>query len=534
MNSLPDGKNSEDLAFIMLEKLDLSIDRLCQNLSSLWRIDSFQSSLSFSPYQTRRRARTVASDSADVLPITGRAIRGRLGVETDRPEKQPASEEQTRRLILDSRSEPKSFHPQDLRESLTNTGQAADDLERVIDDIPELRYRLHAALGFKTWSLDEFSQMQKREDRDRHFMYFYTFSGILAAQLTSLGFEPAARKSFDKWTKARENTYAELLTLNNLTDYEYEVRIFLNGPTVDSDEDIEIASLQIDNRPVVVSLGYATDELLTPLVEYDTTPGFNKINTAVRYTIRVPVDSGEEDYLIEYSNAASIAELVLDGLRLCRPDEDIGVLALEVLPSGTLTPSIRKTWATRFQAELARFEPKRFDFAPASASPLKDEEIAILKRTVISLLPGESSDWRYRHAIGRFRNSIEKYSPLDPERLLEHAIALEALYLNDNSKERGELTYRLAIRAARFLENGLEERKETFSVVAKLYNFRSRIAHGEDISQVSKPKDKEDLKQVLEKSPSIVARSILRLLQHAQRSQPQETPLEFWRRVELG
>lgn len=517
----------------MFEKLDFAIERLCQSLSSLWHLDSFQPSFSsFSLYQTRRRAFTVASATAEVLPITGRAIRGRPGVETNLPERQPRPEEQTRKLILESRSSPQSFHSQDLRESLTKAGQAADELERVIDEIPGLNYRLYTALGFKTWSQLEFSGMQSKEGWD--YMYFYSFAGILAAQLTSLGFEPAARKAFDKWEKARENTYAELLALNDLADYEYEVRIFLNGPSIDSNEEIEIASLQIDSRPIMVSLGYATDELLTPLVDYSVTPGFGKINTVVRYAIRVPVDSGEDDYLIEYVNAASIAELVLDGLRLCRPDEDVGVLALKVLPSGPLVPSIRETWANRFQAELARFQPRRFDFAPASATPLRNEEIATLESTVISLLPGEFCDWRCRHAIGRFRNSIEKYSPSDPERLLEYAIALEALYLNDNSKERGELTYRLALRAARFLESTLDKRKETFSIVNKLYGFRSRIAHGEDISQVSKRKDKEDLKQVLERAPSIVARSILRLLQSNQGSEKGETPLEFWRRIELG
>jgi Apea-like HEPN len=516
----------------MFEKLDSAIDRLCQNLSLLWRTDSFQPSLFYDSYQIRRRAQTISNDGADVLPITGRAIRGRPGAETNRPEKQPGIEEQTRRLIINSRSAPQSFHPQDLQELLANTGQAADDLESAINEIPGMSYRLHSALGFKTWSQQEW--LQKKVDWDGGLMYFYSFSSVLAAQLTSLGFEPSTRKSFDQWVSARENTYAELLALNSLVHYEYEVRIFLNGPPVDSDEGFEIASLQIGNRPIVVSLGYATDELLTPLVEYDTTPGFDKINTVVRYSIRVPVDSGEEDYLIEYDNAASIAELVLDGLRLCRPDEDIGVLALEVLPLTTLTPSIRKTWANRFQAGLARFAPKRFDFAPASADPLKNEEIEILKKTVIASLSGECRAWRYRHAVGRFRNSIERYSPSDPERLLEYAIALEALYLSDNSKDRGELAYRLALRAARFLESLLEKRKETFAVVNKLYGFRSRIAHGEDISQMSKQKDKEDLELVLERAPSIVARSILLLLQNSRKLESEEARREFWKSVELG
>ena len=60
---------------------------------------------------------------------------------------------------------------------------------------------------------------------------------------------------------------------------------------------------------------------------------------------------------------------------------------------------------------------------------------------------------------------------------IDLGIALEALYLSDLSDDRGELTFRLRIRAARFIGTHAAERKRIFELVGKLYGLRSTAVH---------------------------------------------------------
>lgn len=182
---------------------------------------------------------------------------------------------------------------------------------------------------------------------------------------------------------------------------------------------------------------------------------------------------------------------------------------------------------------MASFEPRRFDFSPASTSPLTIEEVEVVRKIVLMRLSSNKPAWRFQHAINRFGNSIEKYSPEDPERLLEYAIALEALYLNDIGNDRGELTYRLSLRAARLLESDVEKRKRIFFLVKNLYSFRSKIAHGADISRIKKESDRKKLEEVLKSGPDIVARSILKLIHNIDENQESDAT-EFWRAIELA
>lgn len=145
---------------------------------------------------------------------------------------------------------------------------------------------------------------------------------------------------------------------------------------------------------------------------------------------------------------------------------------------------------------------------------------------------------KIEYAIKRFRNSIERYSPDDPERLLEYAIALEAIYLSDSNTERGELTYRLRLRVARFLKEDYKDREEVFKLIRDLYDLRSKIAHGGDISISTRKKkkdrerDEETLKQVLKEVPSLLAKSILKIMNEHYEEHNTKEPL-FWRKIEL-
>jgi hypothetical protein len=104
--------------------------------------------------------------------------------------------------------------------------------------------------------------------------------------------------------------------------------------------------------------------------------------------------------------------------------------------------------------------------------------------------------------------------------------------LNDIGNERGELTYRPSLRAARLLESDVEKRKRIFSLVKHLYSFGSGIAHGADISRISKERERKKLAEMLECGPDIVARSLLKLIHSIDENQESNTT-EFSRTIEL-
>ena len=131
----------------------------------------------------------------------------------------------------------------------------------------------------------------------------------------------------------------------------------------------------------------------------------------------------------------------------------------------------------------------------------------------------------------RLANSIDRYAPDDPEKLIEYAIALESLFLDD-SDGRTELSYRLALRAARLLEKDLESRRSCFQTIRDLYNFRSRIAHGGSLEEL-KSVEQERLKSVLLRCPSIVSKSIRALLERGPIAVDKK-PVDYWRELELG
>ena len=82
-------------------------------------------------------------------------------------------------------------------------------------------------------------------------------------------------------------------------------------------------------------------------------------------------------------------------------------------------------------------------------------------------------------AIHRFSLACSRPDPRD--RLVDLTIACESLFLSDTGsvQERGELKYRLALRACTFVEVEGLTRRQLFDRVGRAYNIRSRIVHGE-------------------------------------------------------
>ncbi len=63
----------------------------------------------------------------------------------------------------------------------------------------------------------------------------------------------------------------------------------------------------------------------------------------------------------------------------------------------------------------------------------------------------------------------------DEDKLLDYMIGLESLFLPDGNDE---LTFRLSLRVAFLINQDMVERKKIFKFIRKMYELRSKIAHG--------------------------------------------------------
>jgi hypothetical protein len=410
----------------MDEQFSNALKDLCRSLAELWSLDSFKDSC----WRVNKRecVKTTVSDNAVVLPFTNRPVRGHAGVQVKILENRSKNLiEYIDSLILDSINRPESYQPQELQNGLAKVRETIERMGSLIDRDPKLSYRLYGITGYKTYSPEEFREMQNRANWNPSIPYFFSVAKLLSKELAENDLQPSERGGFKGWNLVWRSLCEQLDELRMEDSFEYEVNIFLNGPLIDLEEDISIPNLLLQDSPIEILLGYATDETLEPLVDHKKHPALERINTVIKYRVTIPIEAVEEAYLTQYHNASIVAQLLLDSLRLCRPLGDIGVLAIEVLPLSFFAPLIRNTWANAFHDELARFEPRRFDFYPPSSPPLNNSDIEKVKDTVLAMLPLGGLKWHFAHAIKRFRNSIDKYSVDDPERLLEYAIALESL-----------------------------------------------------------------------------------------------------------
>ena len=427
----------------MNESLVQPLRGLCRALAALWKESSFSTdfgSLLFKRYEVN----TKPDDKAVLMPISGLPIRGSTGVEVSRTEKRLSKKEVTENLINGSCQQEKPFNSEQLNQRLRFLKEAIEVLGRAVDaDLP-LRYRLHESLGYKTWSAQQFYD-QDLSGWPLRLNYFLAIRKRLAQSLVGHGFDPATRGQFEGWSAVEQEIIENLKDLRTQEWYEYEVQIFLNGPPADFEGEASLGDILENEETISVGVSHASDQVVGLLVEHGEVPGYEIINTVLRYRVLLPVDEEEETYLQAYPKATEVGALLLDGLRLLRPGDDIGILALEIVAVDDFAPMIRKTWASRFQTDLARFYPNRFDYrTPSKESALQEGEAPKLGALVSLLLGNSGRSISILQARRRLANSIDRYSPNDPERLIEYAIALESLFLADAPDERNELSYRLA------------------------------------------------------------------------------------------
>ncbi len=519
---------------------------LCREIESLWKISGYKSYGSNTNEKTY--VLTHIHQEAIVLPRSKFPVRGVSGVEV----KIHKSTEDQRNLILkliktalfgDLEWRMIYQNNKDYGETKIRIQNCEERLFRELFATSNLLERLSESIGSKDYDPSELTEKIKDEIscksedspdngfgtgrlRGRsHFIWiFLALADILASELYAKDFEPQKQLPFKEWNEIALRVTEKLYSIAEKTHNKYEIVVFLNSPVID-----ERSSIQLNDK---LSLEYATDDLLSKLHKYNKDVRLGCINTAIKYKLAIEVNASVEQYLCTYITGAKFADTIVDCLRLVR-DEDIGVIALEIFPIDDFTPRIRKTYEEYYQPELAILVPRRFYFQTEYKKSLSEQEIFLFCNLISSYDDVQNSEFQkvkgLNVAIQRFCSSYERYLPNEPESLLDVAIALEAIFLNDDDTK--ELTYRLSLRAARLLGKTLEERREIFSVIKNLYKFRSKIAHGEMLEQGS-----DKLKQVLIRSPRILKDAIIEMiLGNAPRGLQNSTKIgEWWRNLELG
>jgi hypothetical protein len=94
-------------------------------------------------------------------------------------------------------------------------------------------------------------------------------------------------------------------------------------------------------------------------------------------------------------------------------------------------------------------------------------------RQLFIVVPRAKAMPRVEMALRRFESAYRRVS--DHDRLIDHWIALEALFLPDR---RDELSYLGPLRISRFLEAVGSARIALFDLMRKSYRLRSEIVHG--------------------------------------------------------
>jgi hypothetical protein len=104
-----------------------------------------------------------------------------------------------------------------------------------------------------------------------------------------------------------------------------------------------------------------------------------------------------------------------------------------------------------------------------------------------------------RISLSRLNSSLQRLNPTDVA--IDCRIALESIYLDNNS---GEATYKIGLRASRFLSNNISERLEICDNIRALYSAGSEAIHTGKISQ-------EKINS-LQSSQELLSRSIKKLI----------------------
>jgi hypothetical protein len=513
-----------------------SATNLIQSLSALWLHADFRPPTSGS---TGGGVWTEAAVNARCLPNTGRAVRGTPGVVvrvTDGGSSWGSFglHDVVFPSLLRARDWPKDASEGELESIERALHEAYVALREACHQTGELSVRLFESRGFKHYEPEEARALAARSDSERGD-FLMGISPVVEDALRDAGFLWENRADFDGWDRTAENVAASLAELAIREFHEYDVLAFLNGPLVDSFDTIPIGTLPNDSS-AVIALAYADDASLRrarhegySLSVDDLPTSIRSANTLLTFTVRVDVGAPVTTYLNVYPAAARLVVRIVDVLRIVQPSE-IGVGGLRVSARSRYAPMIRRSRSWDFEPEVAPYQSRRSIF-PAPAQTMTENEAQAARSLLDVHLAGFDRSG-LTVALQRFRDSYERYESADPNRLLDVAIAFEALLLNDGPNK--ELAYRLSLRGARWLSQGQPARMETFRTLQSLYDMRSKIAHGATLGTL-KQKEVARLEAVLEQAPTLLRQALRIVFEGNGPSSMRGDELrEWWMTVELS
>lgn len=366
---------------------------------------------------------------------------------------------------------------------------------------------------------------------ERHSLTVHLLADRFAA---AVGAQDSADAEAIEWRAAGQEVARQLAGYAGRPTNGYELLGFLSGPAVPAGTDLRVVSVQDGPTVFDVHLMEATDSAIQralgrALGTPELPPGLATANSVVAVRYEIAIGSGQDSAEEKARRALILASLTVDALRLVREDDlGLGFVACFGLDWGALFPPSSMFFG--WLPSSAAYETHRTAFSPPSDRRLTAEE-ATRVQELASLLVSEDVPG-LPVAIARFRDSYERYWPTDPQRLLELSIALEALFLGDSSDNK-ELKWRLSTRCARLVGESLDESLEIAEAVRALYDVRSSIAHGEDLSTLSSGR-RSKLKLATSKAPAIVRRSLITLLQGNGPRGSKKAVTKWWRRFDVG
>lgn len=189
-------------------------------------------------------------------------------------------------------------------------------------------------------------------------------------------------------------------------------------------------------------------------------PGSQRHSVASEEALTAPHVFGERSAW----RFAELAEDVLFVMRLARPETitSRGAVHAHQSLSGT-----SRSWSTRRTPQIVRTS---YVIDEATARDIGELWKKLRSTPQARSLP--------RICLRRFNAAIDQNSLEDA--IVDHVIAAEALLLKDvgGTEGRGELGFRLALRAGALLEADGRHRRSTFKFMKKAYDLRSKVVHG--------------------------------------------------------
>lgn len=533
-------------------RLRAALGALVAALRDVWREPEFLqyrwSSGSDRPVVTTR----ATSDAAPRLPLTRRLVRGHPGVEVDvtTVSSVPAASSAAAWIdhAMSSQGVPSWGTPPPPSPAWARMIAARDVASDSVLRTGRLGVRVACGVGRRIDPVDQV-QAQLREAPREAFgiMARLALEEELTQCAEALGLRTADDcRAFDQVDAMTEALSARLARLASQEVFRYQALAYFNGPPLDTDAPVVLFPEGVvydAEGPVPIwaprlALVAATDTHLEHALAASYQPrelpvGMDRCNLVLEIDFELPTSAPPGRFYDLYPNGVRLAEAVLEALRLLRP-EDLGMSHFTIRSTAPHTP-----WAATGQwvdagARASEWTPRRAAYAPVPPAPLTSDDAAVLP------LLCEHAVWPpevrgLAIARRRFRDAYERYAADDPERLLEHAITLEAVLLNDQGS-KGELQFRLAVRAARLLGRDLTERREIALTVRDLYDARSRLAHGAALaSGGGKAAAAERVASTLARAAALTRRVLRHVMEGGLPAESDREALsEWWKNQEFG